>query len=159
MPSKKLNPEYVEAVKQAFLQVPYFQLLGMTMQDFYEGGSEFLIPAQHKHLNPHNGVHGGVIASILDATCYWAAYSQMPTENAITTVEMKINYLSPGREGNNLRSKGQVVKAGRSLGVAEAKVFEEESGRLVGFGTATVMALNNPLGGVLADLPPKFLTE
>lgn len=46
----------------------------MTIEDLTAGGSEFLIPAQHK-LNPHNGVHGGVVASILDATCYWAAYT------------------------------------------------------------------------------------
>lgn len=75
MPAKQLNPEYMEAVKKAFVQVPYFQLLGITMEGLTVGGSQFNIPAQHKHLNPHNGVHGGVVASILDATCYWAAYT------------------------------------------------------------------------------------
>lgn len=159
MPGPKINPAYAEAVKKAFLQVPYFQLLDMTMEDLAYGTAGFRIPAQHKHLNPYDGVHGGAMASILDATCTWAAYSRMPSEMAVTTVELKINYLAPAREGRQLLSRGTALKAGRTLGVATGELVEKESGRLVGFATATVMALPTPFQGVLADLPPKFLPQ
>lgn len=155
--NKILNPEYVASVKEALAQAPYFQLLSMTLIHMERGRTEFLIPAQEKHLNPHQGVHGGVIASLLDATCNWAAYSEAESENAFTTVELKINYLAPARAGQNLVSTGIAVKTGKSLGVAEARVIEEPSGRLVGFGTATCMILNKPMGGALANLPAKFI--
>ena len=157
MQAKKLNPDYVAAVKKALAQTPYFQLLSMSMSNLEPGRSEFLIPAQEKHLNPHQGVHGGVIASIIDAACYWATYSEMDTENALTTVELKINYLSSARAGQSLIAIGTAVKSGKTLGVAEARVAEKDSGRLVGFGTASCMALNKPLGGALASLPAKFI--
>lgn len=159
MPGKKINPAYAEAVKKVFLQVPYFQLLNMTMESLEYGAAGFRVPAQHKHLNPYDGVHGGVMASILDATCTWAAYSRMPSEMAVITVELKINYLAPAREGQELLSRGAAVKAGRTLGVATGELVENPSGRLVGFASATVMALQTPFQGVLADLPPKFLAR
>jgi uncharacterized protein (TIGR00369 family) len=156
MASGDLNPAYVDAVINAFKEVPYFQLLGMSMKSLAKGQCEMIIPAEHKHLNPHAGVHGGVVASIIDASCYWAAYSGMKTENAIVTIDLKISYLSPGREGETLLATGQAVKPGRTTGVAEAKVVAAESGRLVGYGSATVLATDAPMAGVLADLPPKF---
>lgn len=157
MQNKIINPEYVASVKEALAQTPYFKLLSMTLTHMERGRTEFLIPAQEKHLNPHQGVHGGVIASLLDATCNWAAYSETESENAFTTVELKINYLAPAQAGQNLVAKGIVVKTGKSLGVGEARVTEEPSGRLVGFGTATCMILDKPMGGAMANLPVKFI--
>lgn len=159
MPDRRINPAYAQAVRQAFRQVPFFRFMGMTMEKLQYGRAELLVTARHDHLNPYGGVHGGVVASLLDATCTWAAYCGMESEMALTTVDLKVNYLAPGREGCDLRAHGTAVKGGRTLGVATGEVMEEPSGRLLGFATATVMALTTPFGGVLADLPPKFLPE
>ena len=159
MPDRQINPAFAQAVREAFCQVPYFQLLGMSLEKLTYGRSEFRLPAQRKHLNPYQGVHGGVVASLLDATCAWAAYSCMASEMALTTVELKVNFLAPGHEGSELRSVGTCVKGGRTLGVASGQVVEHPSGRLVGHATATVIALDRPFSGVLAGLPPKFLPE
>lgn len=156
MASDDLNPQYIAAVQASLKEVPYFQLLGMRMKALSSGRCEMIIPAEPKHLNPHAGVHGGVVASLIDACCYWAAYSGMKTENAIVTIDLKISYLSPGRAGETLLASGQAVKSGRTMGVAEAKVVAAENGRLVGYGSATVLATEAPMAGSLAGLPPKF---
>ncbi len=157
MASGDLNPDYIAAVKDALKEVPYFQLLGMRMKALSRGHCEMMIPAEHKHLNPHAGVHGGVVASMIDASCYWAAYSGMKTESAIVTIDLKISYLSPGREGETLVATGLAVRSGRTMGVAEARVSAAESGRLVGYGSATCLATEAAMAGVMANLPPKFL--
>lgn len=157
MPPGKLNPDFVRRVKEVLKSTPYFELLSMEMEDLHPGRAVFRIPAQKKHTNPFDNVHGGVFASIIDAATFWAIYSLVPQEYLLTTVELKINYLAPVKAEQNLLAIGEIIKLGRSLGVAEAKLTEEETGRLVGFGTATCMVLPPPLPKALAEMPIKFL--
>ncbi len=157
MASKSVNPEYVKAVISALIKVPIFKLMDMEMIDMALGRAVLIIRAGEKHTNPHKGVHGGVIATIIDAACYGAGYSAMKTENAITTTELKVSYLASARPGNDLVATGEVIKAGRLLAVSEARVIEKQTGRLVAFGSATCLATDAPVGGILAGLPPKFM--
>lgn len=159
MTALELNPAYVEAVKEMLTHTPYFELLGMKLEALSPGVAEFVITAQKKHLNSFKRVQGGVLASILDATTFWAGYSLVPEGKVMTTAELKINYLGNCTEGEVLEVKGNAIKVGRKLGVAEARMSEKGSGRLVGFGTATCMVLNEPLTEPFVSLPDKFLPQ
>ncbi len=158
MSDRTLNPAYVEGVKQMLADTPYFQLLGMVMADMVPGRAEFALPVLRKHLNPFDRVHGGVFASILDAAIYWAVYSTADEGMFMTTAELKINYLAPAAADKTLRAVGEAVKVGKILGVGEARLFEGDSDRLVGFATATCMLIKAPSRGPVAALPPKFVT-
>lgn len=157
MADLKLNPEYVAGVKEVLKSAPYFDLLTMTLEELEPGRSLFKIPASTKHTNPFSRVHGGVFASVIDAATFWAIYSKVDEGKNMTTAELKINYLGPAWADKTLLAEGSAVKVGKTLGVGEARLIEAETGRLVGFGTATCMILEPPLPDRLAALTPKFI--
>lgn len=153
----ELNPAYIAQVRDILKTTPYFDLIDMELEDLAPGRALFKIPARKKHVNPFDRVHGGVFASIIDAATFWAIFTKIPEENPMTTVELKINYLAPIEAQKTMLAEGTAIKVGRSLGVAEANLTEAETGRLIGFGTATCMILPPPLPDVMANMPRKFL--
>lgn len=157
MSTRALNPAYVAGVQAMLKATPYFDLLGMEMEELDDGRAVFRIPAQSKHLNPFQRVHGGVAASILDAATFWAVYSNVEPGKAMTTAELNINYLGPAGAGKTLRATGQLVKVGNTLGLGTARLMEVETDRLVAFGKATCMIIEAPPAGPLSKLPPKFM--
>ncbi len=73
----------------------------------------------------------------------------------MTTVDLKVNYLAPASQGVMIAT-GQRIKLGKTLGLAEATVTDEE-GRILAHGTSTLIILPNfPFRGP-TPLPPKFL--
>ena len=153
---RQLNEEYIKGVKELLKSTRYFQLLDIQMMDLKPGRSVFKIPALTKHLNTFDIVHGGVFASILDASSFWAIYSGVDEGLAMTTVELKINYLAPAEANQTLLATGTAIKTGRTLGLAEARLTVAETGRLVGFATSRCMIMKAPASSPLSTLPPKF---
>ena len=150
---KRLNPAYVEAVRASVNPCPYFELLSMEIKSLAWGEATIEINAREKHLQPFGIVHGGVFASLIDATAFWAAYSQAPGEIGMTTVDLKLNYLAPLARGRMI-GKGKCLRAGGTLYLSEASIRSDE-GELLAHGTSTLMLLKNtPMKAVL---PVKFL--
>lgn len=89
----------------------------------------------------HGLIHGGVLGTVLDSACGWAALSLMPADHAVLTVEYKLNLLRPA-EGDRFEGTGRVVKPGRTLTVAEGVVVETTApDRPIATMTATLMAI------------------
>jgi uncharacterized protein (TIGR00369 family) len=96
-----------------------------------------------------------VFASILDAAAFWAVYGDLTDPTAgLTTVDLTLNYLAPAVAGT-LTARGKTLKLGRSLGYAEAFVFNQ-SDALVAHGSSTVMVLAGKAIAAKPALPPKF---
>jgi len=71
-------------------------------------------------------LHAGIAATLLDTACGFAAYTLMPADSRVLTVEFKVNLLSPAR-GEYIHTEGQVIKPGRTLTVCEGKLFSIEN--------------------------------
>ncbi|HPP64195.1 MAG TPA: PaaI family thioesterase [Anaerolineales bacterium] len=71
-------------------------------------------------------LHAGIVTALMDSACGYAAYSLMPADSRVLSVEFKVNLLSPAR-GQRFRAEGRVVKAGRTLTVCEGKLFSVEN--------------------------------
>ncbi len=138
---KVLNPEYLKPILEHVNACPYFQLLSVQIKGLDWGKSHLEVDVQEKHLQPYGMVHGGVCASIVDAACFWAVWTQVEGEVGLTTVEMKLNYLAPVSEGR-LIAKGKSIKVGRTICLAEALV-ENNEGVLIAHGTSTLMILES----------------
>ncbi len=149
-----LNPPYVAALKEAIDSSPYFQLLGMKLTEMKVGLAVFDLISADDHLQPFGYVHGGAIASILDAAASWAVFGELGPNQWQTTVDLKINYLAPVTSGQRLKAVGRSIRVGRTL--ALARLEEEAAGRLVAFATATSMILEGAPPSFMAQLPPKF---
>ena len=87
-------------------------------------------------------IHAGVSSIIMDSACGYAAFSLMPADARVLTIEFKINLLAPAA-GERFRAVGQVRKSGRSVFVAESDLFAEANGdsKAVASMTGTLMAV------------------
>lgn len=150
---KRLNPDYVAAVRKGIRSAPYFELLSMSVQALAWGEATLEITAQQKHLQPYGIVHGGVFASLIDAACFWAAFSQAPEGVGMTTVDLKLNYLAPHASGPMI-GKGRCLRAGGTLYLSEASITDAE-GKLLAHGLSTLMVLKN--AAMRGEFPAKFL--
>jgi uncharacterized protein (TIGR00369 family) len=155
---KKPNPEYIINIKEMINISPYFSLLSMKIVDFGIGYSHLEIDLGGKHLQPFGFVHGGVFASIIDATAFWAAYYDIEDQHdGLTTVDITTNYLAPVISGK-LIATGRRIKMGKTLGYADAEV-QNDTGKIVAHGTSTVMVQKGKGLGNSDDssFPGKFI--
>lgn len=153
MSQSQLNPKYIQVISEAVNQSPYFSLLSMRIKDLEWGSSVLEVDLGEKHLQPFGFVHGGVIASVMDAAAFWAVFPQVKDEMGLTTVEIKVNYLAPVQKGR-LVAKGRCIKMGRTLALADATIYDEK-GNHIAHGTATMMIVPNLKVEGQENLPPK----
>ena len=149
----KLNPKYKEALSKLVNHSPYFSLLSMEIKDLEWGSCVLEVELEEKHLQPFGYVHGGLIASVIDAAAFWAVFPQVKDGMGLTTVEMKVNYLAPIQKGK-LVAKGRCIKMGKTLALGEAYINSAE-GNLLAHGTSTMMVVSDLKVEGQGNLPPK----
>jgi uncharacterized protein (TIGR00369 family) len=152
MPEVKLNPKYTEAIAMIVNRSPYFSLLSMEIKDLQWGTSLLEIQLAEKHLQPFGFVHGGAMASIMDAATFWAVFPQIEKGLGLTTVEIKVNFLAPAQKGK-LVAKGRCIRLGKTLALGDAEIRNSEGG-LVAHGTATMMVVPDLKIPGHENLPP-----
>lgn len=102
---------------------PYYRLLGLRAEAGEPAGQARLVLESRSELENSRGeVHGGVIASLLDAAMGVAARSALPPGYGTTSASLTVNYVAPGR--GTLTARGRVVRQGRTLASAEATVTD-----------------------------------
>ncbi|UWU92058.1 PaaI family thioesterase [Bradyrhizobium sp. CB1015] len=136
------NPGYRAASIAMFDSQPAMRTLGIVIVRLAPGEVE-LAMLHAPALTQQNGfIHAGIIAAGLDNACGVAAFSLMPPEAGILTVEFKTTLLAPAR-GERFVFKAEVVKPGRTLTFCEAKAYAEHDGKttLIAAMSGTLMAM------------------
>jgi uncharacterized protein (TIGR00369 family) len=119
---------------------PVARLLGMRLVRVADGEAEWELDADvERHGNPMQTIHGGVFCDLADAAMGVAYASRLAGDETFTTLELKINFLKPVTNGL-LRATGRVVKAGRTIGLVECDIVDEQ-GSLVARASSTCMTL------------------
>jgi uncharacterized protein (TIGR00369 family) len=155
MSELRLNPKYVEVITEIVNQSPYFALLSMKIKNLEWGNAVLEVDLDEEHLQPFGYVHGGAIASVMDAAAFWAVFPQVKDGMGLTTVEIKVNYLAPVQKGK-LVVKGRCIKIGKILALGEAYINSAE-GNLLAHGTATMMIVPDLKVEGQENLPPKLI--
>jgi len=96
----------------------------------------------------HGFLHAGIISVALDSACGYAAFSLMPADAAVLTIEFKVNLLAPGK-GERFLFRGSVTKPGRTIIVADGQAYAfSASGeaKLVATMTGTIMVVQGREG-------------
>ncbi|QEN86464.1 PaaI family thioesterase [Labrys sp. KNU-23] len=121
--------------------------LGATLARVLPGHVEIFLVPTSKVSQQHGFVHAGAVSAIADSAAGYAALSLMPLERGVLTAEFKINLLAPAA-GERIVARGKVIKAGRTLTLAQAEVFAQSEGkeRLIAVLTATLMAIEGKDG-------------
>ena len=138
------DPNFEQRTRDSFARQPAMATLGVTIEEVAPGRVVVAMPYRADLTQQHGFVHAGVVATGLDSACGYAAFTLMPADAGVLTIEFKINLLAPAR-GPVLRFEGQVTKAGRTISVVDGRAFQHESGRderkLVATMTATIMTV------------------
>lgn len=117
-----LDDDYAARVRGSFARQPFMDHLGVRLTLVAPGRCEVAVPYRAQLTQQHGYFHGGVMASLADSAAGYAAYSLMPADATVLTVEYKLSILRPGR-GDRLVARAVVIKPGRTLTVVQADVF------------------------------------
>jgi uncharacterized protein (TIGR00369 family) len=155
------NPEHLKAVIIAINNAPFFKHLSMRVTEIGVGYSVVTLNVGNEHMNPFGGLHGGVYASAIDTAAYWSAYCELPEENGLITIDIKVDFLAPVSD-KDIIINGRRIKSGKTIYLTEAKM-SDANGTLLAHGTSKLMTtrkqsvvdLVNYVGS--GKLPPKFL--
>ena len=116
------NPAFGAVVRAGFARQPFMASLGATLELVEAGRVHIAVPFAPTLCQQHGFLHAGVLTSIADSACGFAALSLAPPDHDVLTVEFKINLLSPASE-STFQACAQVLRLGRTLTVAQAEVF------------------------------------
>lgn len=101
-------------------------LIGYQLEAYEEARVRTRLKIEDKHLSPSGKVHGGVISSFVDWSMGGAVFTSLKQGQLCSTIEFKINYLSPVNLGETIFCDAKIKFRGRSHAVIECHVFREE---------------------------------
>jgi uncharacterized protein (TIGR00369 family) len=136
-----------DRVRTSFAKQGLMSTLGATLTSVAPGLVQIAIRPDPAISQQHGFVHAGAVSAIADTAAGYAALSLMPPNRGVLTTEFKINFVAPA-VGDRILARGKVVKAGRTLTLAQTEVFAESGGqeKLIALLTATLMAVEGRAG-------------
>tara|TARA_B100000029_G_scaffold400118_1_gene398968 strand:+ start:102 stop:569 length:468 start_codon:yes stop_codon:yes gene_type:complete len=122
------DPDFEARIRASFGRQSFMQHIGAELTHVMPGRVEIHLPWQEFLGQQHGYFHGGVIGTIADNACGYAAFSLAAAEDSVLTVEYKLNLVAPGK-GEALIARGEVIKPGRTLTVCEARIYAVNRGK------------------------------
>ena len=141
-----MDTEHLQKVRDSFARQGLMAHLGAQLTELRSGLVEIRASYRPELTQQHNYFHAGVSGAIADSACGYAAYSLMPADSSVLTVEYKINLLAPG-VGDELIARARVVRSGKTLKVCTADVYVLKNGAETHCATmlATIMCIPGKL--------------
>ena len=139
----KLTDNELEArVRTSFERQQVMRLLNAQIQKILPGEVQIKFPYQLSLTQQNGYIHAGIITTILDSACGYAAFSMMPPSKSVLSIEFKLNLLSPA-VGESFIGIGKVIKSGRTITVCSGELLAVESGKkkVVAIMQASMMAV------------------
>jgi uncharacterized protein (TIGR00369 family) len=115
-----------EAPAQAMpvIESPFVDHLGAKLISAVDGVSEVVLPLQPQLLNTWDVAHGGVTMTLADVALAMAARSVAGDGVGVVTIEMKVNFMQPGR--GELRATGRVLHRSTTMAYCEGEIRDTE---------------------------------
>ncbi len=137
------DPNFADRVRSSFARQQVMRTLRVEIAALHPGHIELTMPFASEFTQQHGFMHAGIIATVLDSACGYAAFSLMPPEAAVLSVEFKTNLIAPAK-GEQFVFRANVIKPGKTLTVCDARAFaldRDGNERLVATMTGTIMAV------------------
>lgn len=137
-----MDDSWAERTRAGFAQQAIMRTIGAALTHVAPGEVEIALPFRADLTQQHGYLHAGIVTAIVDSACGFAAYTLMPPDANVLTVEYKINFLAPA-QGERFIARGRVVKAGRTLTVCtgEVQALQDAQPRLIAVMQATMIAV------------------
>ena len=100
------------------------------------------MPFDQRFTQQNGFLHAGIVTTLMDSACGYAAFTLMPPGSRVLSVEFKVNFLSPA-QGESFRAEGHVIKPGKTLTVCEGKFYalDGDKEKLVAIMQATMICI------------------
>ena len=137
------NPLFATQVRNSFERQTAMSSIGAELLIVEPGKVEIALPYRSDLTQQHGYMHAGIITTIADTACGYAAYTLMPAGSEVLSVEFKVNLLRPAK-GERFVAVANVLKPGRTLTVVRADVFgisESDERELIATMLATMICL------------------
>jgi uncharacterized protein (TIGR00369 family) len=138
-----IDPHFETRVRASFARQRFMSRIGAEMSRVAPVDVSIDLPFDPDLTQQHGFLHGGAIASVLDAACGFAASTLMPADAGVLTIEFKINFLAPGA-GERFRFTGRVRRTGRTVTFVDGDAIAVADGRAKTIATmqATMMTVH-----------------
>ena len=136
------DPDFAARVRASFARQRAMATIGARLVRVEPGEVELELPFRDDLTQQHGFLHAGIVTTLVDSACGYAALSVMDKESAVLSVEYKVNLLAPA-VGERMRAVGRVIKSGRTLVVCTGEVIAVSDGKesVVTVMQATMMAV------------------
>ena len=136
------DPQFASRIRASFGRQKAMALIGAALGMVEPGRVEVALPWRDDLTQQKGFIHGGIIGMIADTACGYAAFSLMPADCSLVTVEYKINILAPARGA--LIARGEVIRPGRTLTVTRGEVYAEDGKHIASMQQTLMMLANTP---------------
>jgi uncharacterized protein (TIGR00369 family) len=136
------DPHYETRIRDSFARQGIMKHLGARLSELAPGRVTIQVLFRPELTQQHGYFHAGVSGTIADSACGYAAYTLMPADSSVLTVEYKMNLLAPA-DGEELIARARVLRSGKTLKICAADVFVRKNASEVHCATmlATIMCL------------------
>ncbi len=122
-----VDPDFESRIRASFGRQIVMQTIGARLDRIRPGEVRIELPFSAALTQQHGYLHAGIVGIIVDSACGYAAYTLMPADSEVLTVEYKINFISPA-SGQAFVAIGKVIKPGRTLTVCAGEVHAYAGG-------------------------------
>ena len=137
------DPDFEARVRASFAAQRVMSTIGAALTHVAPGEIDITLPFRADLTQQDGYLHAGIIATVADSACGYAAHSLMPASAGVLSIEFKVNLLAPAL-GSSVVARARVIRAGRTITVCRADVhaLRDAAEKLVATMTATMMTVD-----------------
>jgi len=121
------DERWFETIKDFFeQQLPFDRFLGIRVTEVKRGWARMCLPFREELIGDpfRPALHGGVISTMADVAAGAAALSTLPYGSKCSTVDLRVDYLLPGRSCD-IWAEGSVLRTGSNVAVINVEVTQQ----------------------------------
>jgi acyl-CoA thioesterase len=134
----------MDSLQDRVARVPFLRALDIRLLEVGDAHAVMEVEVTETHLNYMKGVHGGLVATLIDAVCFYPR-PLIPSGRVVTTTSLNVTYVRPAKLGDKLVARSELLHLGRRTASVAARITDGQ-GKLVAHGTAGLMVLKDPDG-------------
>lgn len=133
-----MNIEWIKKM----LKGNFIEELGIEFLEEKESGVLLKLIASKKLMAPNGYIHGGAITSLADTACGIGAFLTLEKNQNFTTIELKTNFISAGKDGDDIFCESKLIHKGRTTQVWDAEVFNSDGKKKIALTRCTQFIFN-----------------
>lgn len=127
MSSKETPRVRHDALHEAVHHSPFNRLVGMRGEQAKDGRCVITLEVREDHIGDpvRPALHGGVVSALADTAGGFAAWSLVAEGETVSTVDLLVDYLEPGRLAGPLRAEAKVIRKGNRVCHTRTRITQD----------------------------------